>query len=82
MLHDGLTLKSAGPDKVYNALRKNGVSYSDPDFLASAQKIQELVNSGAFIDGATGLSNDEAVQSSIRAMQLCTSQEAGWAALS
>jgi raffinose/stachyose/melibiose transport system substrate-binding protein len=60
MLHDGLTLKSAGPDKVYNALKKNGVSYSDPDFLASAQKIQELVNSGAFIDGATGLSNDEA----------------------
>jgi len=60
MLHDGLTLKSAGPDKVYNALKKNGVSYSDPDFLASAQKIQELVNSGAFIEGATGFSNDEA----------------------
>ena len=60
MLHDGLTLKSAGHDKVQNALKKNGVSYSDPDFLASAQKIKELVDMGAFIDGATGLSNDEA----------------------
>ncbi len=60
MLHDGLTLKSAGSDKVYNALKKNGVSYSDADFLASAQKIKELNEMGAFIDGATGLSNDEA----------------------
>lgn len=60
MLHDALTLKSAGPKKVTDALKKNGVSYSDPDFLASAQKIKELGQMGAFIDGATGLSNDEA----------------------
>ena len=60
MLHDGLTLKSAGPEKVTNALKKNGVSYSDPDFLESAKKIKELNDMGAFIDGAAGLSNDEA----------------------
>lgn len=60
MLHDGLTLKSAGPQKVRDALKKNGVSYMDKDFLTSAQKIKELVDMGAFIDGATGLSNDEA----------------------
>lgn len=60
MTHDALTLKSAGPDKTAKAITKNGASYNDPDFLASAQKIKELVDMGAFIEGATGLSNDEA----------------------
>ena len=60
MLHDGLTLKSAGPQKVKDTLKKVSGSYNDPDFLASAQKIKELGEMGAFIDGATGLSNDEA----------------------
>lgn len=60
MTHDALTLKSAGPEKTANAVTKNGVSYNDPDFLASAEKIKELVDMGAFIEGATGLSNDEA----------------------
>lgn len=61
MLHDGLTLKSVGPDKLYSTLKKEGTAtYSDPDFLTSAQKIRELVDMKAFIDGATGLSNDEA----------------------
>lgn len=60
MTHDAFTLKSAGPKKTAKAVTKNGVSYNDPDFLASAQKIKELVDMGAFIEGATGLSNDEA----------------------
>ncbi|WP_044974232.1 extracellular solute-binding protein [Ruminococcus sp. HUN007] len=60
MLHDGLTLKSVGPDKLQKTLLKQGGSYSDPDFLLSAQKIKELSDMGAFIDGAAALSNDEA----------------------
>lgn len=60
MLHDGLTLKSVGPDKLQKTLLKQGGSYSDPDFLLSAQKIKELGDINAFIDGAAGLSNDEA----------------------
>lgn len=60
MCHDALTLKSAGPTKVKDVLTKTSGSYTDPDFLASATKIKELVDMGAFIDGATGLSNDEA----------------------
>lgn len=60
MCHDALTLKSAGPTKTVAALTKQGQSYNDPDFIASAQKIKDLVDTGAFIDGATGLSNDEA----------------------
>jgi raffinose/stachyose/melibiose transport system substrate-binding protein len=60
MFHDALTLKSAGPAKTADAVTKNGVSYNDPDFLASATKIKELVDMGAFLEGATGLSNDEA----------------------
>jgi raffinose/stachyose/melibiose transport system substrate-binding protein len=60
MMHDALTLKSAGPEKTAKAITKQGVSYNDPDFLASASKIKELVDMGAFLEGATGLSNDEA----------------------
>lgn len=60
MLHDGLTLKSAGAEKVTKALKKQGQSYNDPDFLKSATSIKELADMGAFIDGATGISNDEA----------------------
>lgn len=60
MTHDALTLKSAGPTKVVNALTKQGQSYNDPDFLASATKVKELVDMGAFVEGATGLTNDEA----------------------
>lgn len=60
MLHDGLTLKSAGAEKVRKALKKEGQSYNDPDFLKSATCIKELVDMGAFIDDATGISSDEA----------------------
>lgn len=60
MLHDGLALKSAGAEKVQKALTKQGQSYNDPDFIKAATCIKELVDMGAFIDGATGLSNDEA----------------------
>lgn len=60
MLHDGLTLKSAGVEKVRKALKKEGQSYNDPDFLKSATCIKELVDMGAFINGATTLSSDEA----------------------
>lgn len=60
MLHDGLALKSAGAEKVTKALTKQGQSYNDPDFVKAASCIKELADMGAFIDGATGLSNDEA----------------------
>ncbi|SCP94775.1 ABC transporter substrate-binding protein [Anaerobium acetethylicum] len=60
MTHDALTLKSAGAEKTAAALTKDGQSYNDADFLASAEKLQELIDMGAFTDGATGLSNDEA----------------------
>jgi len=60
MTHDALTLKSAGPEKTVKAITRNGASYNDPDFLASATKLKELIDMGAYIDGATGLSNDEA----------------------
>lgn len=60
MLHDGLALKSAGHDKVTKALTKQGQSYNDADFLKAATCIKELVDMGAFIDGATGITNDEA----------------------
>lgn len=60
MTHDALTLKCVGPEKLSKALTKNGQSYDDPDFLASATKFRELIEMGAYSDGAAGLSNDEA----------------------
>ncbi len=62
MTHDALTLKSAGPGKVAAALKKAGQSYNDPDFIAATEKLMELVDMGALVSSATGISNDEASQ--------------------
>ncbi|MDD2970661.1 MAG: extracellular solute-binding protein [Lachnospiraceae bacterium] len=62
MLGDGLTLKSAGPDATAKAITRQGVTYGGEDFLPAAQALVDLRDAGAFIDGATGLSNDEACQ--------------------
>lgn len=61
MTHDGLVLKSAGPEKTLKTMTKDGESYNSPEFLGAAEKLQELIDIKAFSDGATGLSNDEAV---------------------
>lgn len=58
-LHDALALKSAGHDKTNSVLTRQGGSYDDEDFLYAAQQLQELVEMGAFIDGAAGLNYNE-----------------------
>lgn len=60
MIHDAIALKTAGPEKVKNALTKNGQSYNDEDFLLAAERFCELIEMGAFSEGATGISMDEA----------------------
>lgn len=60
MTHDAMALKSAGADKLQKALLKEGQSYNDSDFLYAAEKLQELIDMGAFSNSAIGLSNDEA----------------------
>jgi len=62
MLGDGLTLKSAGPEKTSKSITRQGVVYGGEDFLPAAQALVDLRDAGAFIDGATGISNDEACQ--------------------
>ncbi len=62
MTHDALTLKSAGPEKVHNVLTKTSGSYNDPDFINASASLVELIEMGALIEGAAGLSNDEASQ--------------------
>lgn len=62
MMHDALTLKSAGPEKVKNVLTGISGTYNDQYFIDSARSLKELVDMGALISGATGLSNDEASQ--------------------
>ena len=60
MTHDAMALKSAGADKLQKALLKEGQPYNDSDFLYAAEKLQELIDMGAFSNSAIGLSNDEA----------------------
>jgi len=62
MLHDGLTLKSAGPEKVQQALLTAEQSYDDEVFLASARKLRQFIDMGAFCEYAIQMSNDEAGQ--------------------
>lgn len=62
MLHDALTLKSVGYETLNKTLTKSGGDYMDPGFLKSVQAIKDLQDMGAFIDGATALTNDEAQQ--------------------
>lgn len=62
MLGDSLTIKSAGPEAVQKALTKQGEAFKGDDFLAAAQALVDLKEQGAFIDGATGISNDESMQ--------------------
>lgn len=62
VLHDALVLKSAGHDKTVKTLTRQGGSYNDEDFLWAAQQIKELVDMGAFVDGAAGLSYNEQLE--------------------
>ncbi len=62
MTHDAFTLKSVGPEKLTSVLTKQGGSYNDPDFIAASADLKKLIDMGAFVDSATGISNDEACQ--------------------
>ncbi|WP_208590394.1 extracellular solute-binding protein [Gracilibacillus suaedae] len=48
-----------GPEVLNNAINRTG-SFEDPALIKAAEKIQELVDMGAFINGFNGLGNDEA----------------------
>lgn len=62
MLHDALTLKSAGPIRLQSVLSKDGInSYQSEQFRASARMLQDLVEMDAFPTYAALMSNDEAV---------------------
>lgn len=65
MLFDALQLHAVGPVDAANAVTRNGGDYNDPGFLQAAQLLRELIDMGAFIDGVTGFSGDEANQAFI-----------------
>jgi raffinose/stachyose/melibiose transport system substrate-binding protein len=60
MLHDNLTMKSVGSEKIRKALLKDGQSYKGPEFLETATNLSKLVELGAFQEGAASMTNDEA----------------------
>ncbi len=63
MLNDALTLKCTGDKEMADVFMKQGGSYNSTNFLDAAQKMQELIDIGAFDSSAAGVTNDEAVAS-------------------
>ncbi|EMS72898.1 extracellular solute-binding protein [Ruminiclostridium cellobioparum] len=58
MYLDILETRQAGYDACYKALTKTG-SFEEPDIIEGARKLQELIDMGAFTDGAQGVTRDE-----------------------
>ncbi len=65
MLFDALQLHATGPEDAAKAVTRNGGDYNDPGFLQAAQMLRDLIDMGAFIEGVTGFSGDEANQAFI-----------------
>lgn len=65
MLFDALQLHAAGAEDTAKTITRNGGDYSNPGFLQAAQLLRELIDMGAFIEGVTGFSGDEANQAFI-----------------
>lgn len=65
MLFDALQLHAVGPVDAAKAVTRNGGDYNDPGFLQAAQMLRDLIDMGAFIEGVTGFSGDEANQAFI-----------------
>lgn len=65
MLFDALQLHAVGPEMTAKTITRNGGDYSDPGFLQAAQMLRDLIDMGAFIEGVTGFSGDEANQAFI-----------------
>ena len=61
MFNDALTLKCVGDEKINAAFTGSGQSYLDDDFKDAADKLEQLIQMGAFSETAAGISNDEAV---------------------
>lgn len=60
MVHDAIAVETAGVEKSNKALMKDGQSYNDPAFVEAANKLQELIDIGAFSESAVGVSCLEA----------------------
>lgn len=59
--YDSLALRTAGVQNCIDTLSKKA-SFEQPEFIDAAAKLDELVKEKAFVDGAMGLSFDEAEQ--------------------
>ncbi len=60
MYFDAMALKAAGNDAIINTVGAKQASFKDdPAFLDAAKKMAELVELGAFPEGAAGLTKDE-----------------------
>lgn len=74
-----LAIRTAGINKTISALNKD-VTFYQPDFIESAQKLTELIDAGAFYSGSSQLTQYEAENTFIRGqvpMYYCGSWSAG-----
>jgi raffinose/stachyose/melibiose transport system substrate-binding protein len=56
--YNQIALRMAGPETVVSALNKEG-SYNTEPFIKAAERLQQLVEAGAFDPNALGISRDE-----------------------
>lgn len=56
--HNVIALRTAGADQCNKALAGDA-PFDSPEFLLAAQKLKELVDLNAFVDGAMGINYDE-----------------------
>lgn len=61
MLHDGLTLKSVGPELLGKVLTREAGSYNSEDFIAASRAVKTIIDNGYMDQYAAGLTNDQCV---------------------
>ena len=61
MLHDAITLKSVGPERLSEVLSRKQGSYNSNDFIAGARAFRYIVDKGYMDSEAEEISNDQAL---------------------
>ena len=61
MLHDGLTLKSVGPERLGKVLTGEEGSYDSEDFITASKAMETIIDKRYMARNAAGLTNDQSV---------------------
>lgn len=61
MLHDGLTLKSVGPERLAKVLTAEEGSYNSEDFITASAAVKTIIDNGYMNPNAVELTNDRCI---------------------